>query len=272
MGYGKKAVLWKPMLSLINQFVYRPDSAFAPPDFTPAELGLAFEEVAVETADGLALSGWYLPAWNATHALMYCHGNAGDIRDWVQAAPPFVESRISVLVWDYRGYGRSEGEPSEEGLYMDGRAMWAWLKERAAQDGLPASILGKSLGSAIAIQIGIEDQPTSMILDSAFTSMREIVALHAYWVPQALIPKLYESLEKVPGITSPTLLLHGGQDQLVPLSQGESLFEALSAPKSMHVIPAAGHNDISSFSNYHQAILRFMADPAVYTNGKQTII
>lgn len=272
MAYSEKAVSFGLMLSLINQFVYRPDAAFAPPDFSPANLGLAFEEVAVETADGLTLSGWYLPAWNATHALMYCHGNAGSIHDWVEATPNFVEDRVSVLIWDYRGYGRSEGEPSEEGLYLDGRAMWAWLKERAAQEGVPASILGKSLGSAVAIQIGIEDRPTSLILDSAFTSMREIVGLHAYWAPQAMIPKLYESLEKVPAITSPTLLLHGGQDQLVPLSQGESLFEAITAPKSMRVFPSAGHNDISSYPKYHEVILRFLADPAGYTDDQLTII
>jgi pimeloyl-ACP methyl ester carboxylesterase len=87
-----------------------------------------------------------------------------------------------------------------------------------------------------------------------------------------LIPKLYESLEKIPAITSPTLLLHGGRDQLVPLSQGEKLFEAMTAPKSMHVFPSAGHNDISTQPKYHEVILRFLADPGSYADDQLTLI
>ena len=89
-----------PISPILNQFVYRPDATAAPEGFTPADMGLAYEPVTMETADGVTLSSWYLPAENATQALLYCHGNAGDIRDWVQAAPPFVEAGVSVLVWD----------------------------------------------------------------------------------------------------------------------------------------------------------------------------
>jgi fermentation-respiration switch protein FrsA (DUF1100 family) len=256
------------MLGLVNQFVYRPDATFTPLDFTPDELGLAFEEVVVEAADGVCILGWYLPAWNASHTLLYCHGNAGNIGDWVQAAPPFVESGISLLIWDYRGYGRSQGQPSEEGLLMDGLAMWHWLKARAKTDGLPASILGKSLGSAVAAHIATQEKPAGLILDSAFTSMREIVSMHASWVPKEMIPPLYESLEWAPAITCPTLVVHGERDMLVPLTQGQKLFEAITAPKIMRVIPAAGHNDISTYAGYDEAILNFLLDPAGYVAGQ----
>jgi fermentation-respiration switch protein FrsA (DUF1100 family) len=246
------------MLPIINQFVYRPDATFAQPGFTPAALGLEYEEVAPETGDGVLLSGWYLPAVKPTHALLYCHGNAGDIRDWVHAAPPFIAAGVSVLIWDYRGYGKSQGSPSEAGLYLDGKAAWAWLKNRVHKDGLPASILGKSLGSAVACSLAAEDPPVSLILDSAFTSMREVVAANVPWVPSQTIPKLFESLERVPDILCPTLVVHGGRDTLVPPAQGRQLYRALGGPKTMRMIDRAGHNDISIHPEYHRWILEFL--------------
>jgi uncharacterized protein len=252
------------MLSLINQFVYRPDVAFTPPDFTPADVGLVYEETAIETADGLKLAGWYLPAAKASHALLYCHGNAGTIGDWIHVAPPFLEAGISLLLWDYRGYGRSQGQPSEKGLYLDGLAAWAWLKQRAAREGLPVSMLGKSLGSAVVINTAAQERPAAVILDSAFTSMREVIAgalsgLDQGRLAQLDVPPLYESLALVSQINSPTLVIHGHRDALVPLNQGRRLFEALAGRKAMVVIEHAGHNDISSFPQYHQAINDFLA-------------
>ncbi len=250
------------IISLINQFVYRPDATFAPPGFTPAHLSLAYEEVTVTTADGTALSGWWLPAPRADHALLYCHGNAGDIRDWVHAAPPFIEAGCSLLLFDYRGYGRSQGAPSEEGLYLDGEAVWRWLQHRAHEEGLPASILGKSLGSAVAIHAAIQSPPASLILDSAFTSMREVVAGNLPMAPKGMIPRLFESLAKIPQVSCPTLFIHGGMDMLVPLAHGRRLYDALPGQKAFHLIEHAGHNDISAYPEYHRQILAFLRNPA----------
>jgi fermentation-respiration switch protein FrsA (DUF1100 family) len=267
------------MLDFINQFVYRPDATFADPDFTPSRLGLAYEKATFRAADGVMLSGWYLPAARPWLSLLYSHGNAGDIRDWVHAAPPFLEAGIGLLIWDYRGFGRSEGRPSEEGLFLDGRAAWAWLRRRAAADDLPAAMLGKSLGSAVAIDSAATaapgDAPLALVLDSAFTSMREIVTRLAPMVPweqaldpaqdetislEAALPALFESLEKAPNVHCPALVIHGGNDMLVPLAQGRRLFEALPGPKQLKVIPAAGHNDISIYPEYMQAIVDFLRE------------
>jgi fermentation-respiration switch protein FrsA (DUF1100 family) len=249
------------MLPVINQFVYRPDATFAPAGFTPALLGLAYEEISLVTADGLKISGWYLPAAEPHHALLYCHGNAGDIRDWVHAAPPFVEAGVSVLVFDYRGYGRSEGHPSEEGLYLDGEAVWSWLSDRGAAEDIPVSILGKSLGSAVACSLAARKRPKSLVLDSAFTSMREIVAHNVPWVPSTAIPRLFESLDIVGDIDCPTLVIHGGRDALVPIEHGRQLYKALNSAKAMRIIDPAGHNDISIYPEYQRWILEFLADP-----------
>ncbi|HSG17801.1 MAG TPA: alpha/beta hydrolase [Anaerolineae bacterium] len=252
------------MLELINQFVYRPESMFAAPGFKPDRLGLVYEEASFAAADGTRLSGWYLSAAEPWLAMLYSHGNAGDIRDWVHAAPPFIEAGISLLIWDYRGFGDSAGRPSEKGLYQDGLAAWGWLRERAAVDRLPAAMLGKSLGSAVAIHsaasLPAADGPTALVLDSAFTSMRELVARHATWVPRASIPRLFESLELAPQVRCPTLVLHGGQDMLVPVEEGRQIYEALAGPKQIKEIPAAGHNDISLYPEYTRWIVEFLRE------------
>lgn len=256
-----------PLSPLVRQFVYRLDATAASNAFTPADIDLAYESVAVDTADGVSLSGWYLPAENATQALLYCHGNAGDIRDWVHAALPFVGAGVSVLVWDYRGYGRSEGAPSEEGLYRDGEAAWRWLRARAEREGLPVAILGKSLGSAVAIHIAAGASPAALVLDSAFTSMREVVTQVVPWAPVHLVPRLFESLERAPAVTSPTLVVHGGRDSLVPVAQGRRLYEALTAPKAWRVIEAAGHNDVSTYPQYYEWVLAFLAEPVAFVES-----
>jgi len=248
------------MLPLINQFVYRPDATFSPWGFTPSHLSLAYEDVALVTSDGITLSAWYLPAHEARYALLYCHGNAGNIGDWVHAMPPFVESGCSVLLLDYRGYGQSQGKPSENGLYLDGEAAWAWLRTRAKKENLPACILGKSLGSAVVIHAATQVPPDRLILDSAFTSMREVVAANASWVPGPMIPRLFESLDLVPQLTCPTLVIHGGRDMLVPLDHGRRIYDALRGPKVMRVIAQAGHNDISAFDEYHRSIMAFLRE------------
>lgn len=247
------------MLRLINRFVYRPEATFAPPDLTPATYELAFEPVSLTTADQLALWGWYLPAAAPRAVLLYCHGNAGDIRDWVQAVPPFLEMGCSVLLFDYRGYGQSAGRPSEEGLYLDGEAAWAWTRERARQLGLPAVLLGKSLGTAVALHAAAQASPAALILDSAFASMREIAMIVTPWLPDPMFPNLFESERVAPRVTAPTLVVHGRADTLVPLSHGQRIFAALGAPhKDLHIIDGAGHNDLSGFPGYYQAIQSFL--------------
>lgn len=259
------------MLPLINQFVYRPDATSAPTDFTPADLGLDYKEVDIESEDGVTLSAWYLPAQGSqpTAALLYCHGNAGDIRDWVHATPPFIKAGVSVLIWDYRGYGRSKGEPSEEGLYRDGEAAWQWLLQRATADGLAATLLGKSLGSAVATHIaanyaGGDGNPSALILDSAFTSMRQVIANVAP-VPLNVLPELYENIERVAAVTCPTLVVHGGQDQLVSLDQARRIYEALTASKAWRIVKQAGHNDLAAYPQYHRWLLAFLEDPIGFT-------
>jgi hypothetical protein len=257
--------------SIVNQFIYRPDMTSAPEGFTPTDLGLDFESVSLRTADGLTLSAWYLPSPCPKHSLLYCHGNGGDIRDWVRAAAPFVKEGISVLVFDYRGYGGSEGIPSERGLSVNGETAWQWLVTRSEKEEIPTSILGKSLGTSVAAHIAAQYQPTGLVLDSAFTSMQAVITNLVPWLPGFTVPKLHDSLSRVPQIECPTLVIHGDRDQLVPLVQGQRVYQALEGPKAMRIVRGAGHNDIDLFSSYHEWVLGFLMDPRLFIAGRDPI-
>lgn len=153
------------------------------------------------------------------------------------------------------------GGPSEPGLYLDGEAAWSWLQSRAEAERIPASILGKSLGSAVATYVSSRAQPHCLILDSAFTSMSEIIRAKAPALPGFLIPRLFASIEQVPLISCPTLVLHGDHDTLVPPAHARRLYQALIAPKLLRLIEGAGHNDIDSFYQYHNWVKCFLVDP-----------
>ena len=116
--------------ALIDRLIYRPELTAAPKEYTPADLSLQFEDVTFIARDGTRLTGWYAFGRKPQHALLYCHGNAGNRRDWIHAVPDLAAHGCGVFVFDYRGYGDSEGRPSERGLYLDGEAAWAWLKSR----------------------------------------------------------------------------------------------------------------------------------------------
>lgn len=172
--------------------------------------------------------------------------------------PPFLEMGCSVLLFDYRGYGQSQGKPSEAGFYLDGESVWGWVEEKAEEEGITAVILGKSLGSAVAIHVATQTPPSSLILDSAFTSMREIALAGTPWLPDAMVPELYESLTIVPKLTCPTLVLHGRNDTLVPLAHGQALYDTMTCPKTLTIIDGADHNNLSNSSEYYAAIQAFL--------------
>lgn len=256
------------MTPIVNQLICRPDLTSAPEGFTPADLGLEFESVSLRTADRVTLSTWHLPSPGARLSLLYCHGNGGDIRDWVHAAPRFVRRGVSFFIFDYRGYGRSEGRPSERGLYLDGEAAWQWLVTRFREEGSVASILGKSLGASVATHIAARGRPASLVLDSAFTSVREVAVNLVPWVPSFLVPRLHDSLSRIPELGCPTLVIHGQRDKLVPLDQARHAYQALQAPKVMRIVSGAGHNDIDLYECYHNWVIAFLMNPGAFVTAE----
>jgi fermentation-respiration switch protein FrsA (DUF1100 family) len=181
------------------------------------------------------------------HVLL-CHGNAGNVADRVPHATLLSAAGFDVLLFDYRGYGRSRGRPGEAGTYADARAARRALLRRDGVGPERVLYLGESLGAAVALELAIEHPPAGVILQSAFTSVQDIARVHYPYVPRALVPDAYPSLRLVSRLHAPLLMLHGARDTIVPLMHGEALYDAAPEPKRLHVFPDAAHNDLISGS------------------------
>jgi hypothetical protein len=155
-----------------------------------------------------------------------------------------VEAGFDVFLFDYRGYGRSSGRPSEEGTYADARAARQALLRQEGASAERVIYLGESLGGAIALKLAVDSPPLGLVLRSTFTSVRALARLHYPVVPRAFVPDAYPSLERVPQLRCPVLVIHGERDDIAPFSHGEALFAAAPEPKQFHRVPGAGHNDL----------------------------
>jgi uncharacterized protein len=230
---------------------------------TPAQAGLAFEDVAIETGDGKQLHGWWVPARTGSagaHVLL-CHGNAGNVGDRVMHATLLCAAGLDVLLFDYRGYGRSTGRPSEPGTYRDAHAARLELLARPGVNPKRVVYLGESLGGAVALVLALEEPPAGLVLMSTFTSVRDMARRHYPIVPPAVIPDAYPSLRRVRELRAPLLVIHGDRDEIVPLLHAQALFEAAPDPKRLHIIEGVGHNDLvtTAGEQWAAAIARFSA-------------
>jgi fermentation-respiration switch protein FrsA (DUF1100 family) len=223
---------------LLNTLLYFPSRAIPR---TPA----AAVDLTIPTEDGERLHGWWIPARAPSlgHVLL-CHGNAGNLGDRVAHVELLSAEGFDVLAFDYRGYGRSTGRPSEPGLRLDARAAHAALLARPGVDATRVLYLGESLGGAVALALALELPPAGLILQSAFTSIRDMARRHYPFIPPPLVPDAYPSLRLIGGLRAPLLVLHGARDEIVPLMYGEALYEAAPDAKRMHVFSDAGHNDV----------------------------
>jgi uncharacterized protein len=206
-----------------------------------AEPRVPFEDV---TFDGL--HGWWVPATAGPRLghVLFLHGNAGNIGDRVPHVELLAGVGFDVLAFDYRGYGRSRGRPDEQGTYRDARAA---LEALLARDGVRRErvvYLGESLGGAIALELAVSAQPAGLVLQSTFTSIRDMARLHYPFIPRAAVPDAYPSLRLIAGVRAPLLFLHGDRDAVVPLMYGEALFDAAPEPKTIRVFRGVAHNDV----------------------------
>jgi pimeloyl-ACP methyl ester carboxylesterase len=227
---------------LLNSLLYFPSRTIIE---TPDRAGLEYFELGLKTEDGERLHGWWIGARREPLGhLLLCHGNAGNVGDRVLHAALLTAAGFDVLLFDYRGYGRSGGRPSEEGTYRDARAAFTCLLEQPGVDPGRVFYLGESLGGAVALDLALERPPAGLVLLSAFTGVRELGRLHYPFVPAPLVPDAYPALRRIHELRAPLLVLHGDRDEIVPLSQGRALFEAAPGPKRMHVFAGLGHNDL----------------------------
>lgn len=247
--------------ALIGSLVYFPSRKIAQ---TPSAVGLTFRELSFTTDDGIRLCGWWIPTRDRDRLgqILFCHGNAGNIGDRLLEAHILTRAGFDVLLFDYRGYGRSEGRPDESGTYIDARAARAALLAQPEADPARVIYLGESLGGAVALHLALEHPPAGLILQSTFTSIRDMAHHHYPLIPPFLIPDWYPSLRSVARLRTPLLVLHGDRDDIVPLSHGRALYDGAPPPKHVHIFVGRGHNDLVAMSGteYRSLIAQWGSD------------
>lgn len=214
-----------------------------PPGRTPADAGLEFRELELATSDGVRLHAWLLEARAPRGVVLVCHGNAGSIEQRIEHGSAFVSMGWSVLLFDYRGYGRSTGSPSEEGTYRDAEAAYDWLVGAGGQSGARIVVYGESLGAGVAIELARRRPVDGVVAESAFTSLADLGAeVYPILPVRWLVRHRYRNLEKVAALRVPLLVIHSPQDEIVPVAHGTRLFEAAREPRSL-LLTEGGHND-----------------------------
>lgn len=223
-----------------SSLVYFPTRVLAA---TPAAVDLAFEDVSFTTADGVTLHGWFVPAPSPRATLLFFHGNAGNISHRLESLLIFHRLGISVFIVDYRGYGRSGGEPTEQGTYQDAVASWRYLTEDRGISAGDIIVFGRSLGGAVAAWLAAQVHPAALIVESSFTSVPDLAAKIYPFLPVRFLSRFeYDTRSAVARAPCPVLVVHSLDDEIVPFDHGNLIFEGAREPKALLTI-RGGHND-----------------------------
>lgn len=261
------------LLLVLNGWLYVQQPAmiffpYAALESTPRDWGFAYEEVTLEASDGVRLHGWYIPCTGSRRALLFLHGNAGNISHRGDSVAIFHRLGFNVFIFDYRGYGRSAGHPTEAGLYRDAEASWQYLiksKGFAAED---VVIFGRSLGGAVAANLAVKVQPAALILESTFSSARDL-AHSAFPVLSRLVMIRFnfDTQARVRELAAPVLVIHSPQDEIIPYELGRKVFDASLSPKSFLAMQG-DHNTgfLRSQPAYEQGISEFLSK-GVFKDG-----
>jgi uncharacterized protein len=243
-----RLIVWLGILYLMLRWfeyrqVYHP---FARMDATGRELGRPFEDLSLETTDGVQLHAWFFPADTgsprADIAFLLCHGNAGNISHRIDHAEALLETGASVFLLEYRGYGLSAGRPSEKGTYLDAQTGYRWLREKGFDPGRIV-VLGESLGGGVATELALREPLGGIVLLNSFTSVPDLGAeLFPYLPVRWLCTIQYDNLAKLPRVTVPVLIVHSRSDSLVGFSHAERNYAAARDPKLFWEIQG-DHND-----------------------------
>jgi alpha-beta hydrolase superfamily lysophospholipase len=227
---------------------------------TPQDIGLPFKEVNLKTSDDCQIHGWFIGDQKAKDVVLFYHGNAGNISHRLDSIDIFYRLGFNVFIFDYRGYGRSEGDPSEEGTYLDSEAAWQYLVNKEKIPPKQIILFGRSLGGAIAACQATKVKAKCIILESTFTSVPDFGARIYPFLPIRWISKfLYDTRANLKHIDIPVLIIHSQDDELIPFSYGKQLYKAANQPKELLILTGS-HNE------------GFLESERIYKKGLKTFL
>lgn len=219
--------------------------------WNPSSYGVPAEDTWFLSEDDTRLHGWWIPQPKARGVVLYCHGNAGNISSRIGVFRHLRRMGLHIFAFDYRGYGRSEGEPTEDGVCADARAAYDHLTSALGESPDRVLLFGHSLGGAVAIDCAGHRPVAGLVVQSTFTNVREMArarfpSLPLHWVAR----NQFRSIDKVAELEMPKLFIHGTGDETIPHALGRKLFEASSEPKEWYSVPHAGHNDVYRYGGF----------------------
>ena len=262
MGLSVYVILLLIFMFLQSYFLYFPSRYIT---MTPAVIGLSYENVYLKTSDKIKLHSWFIPANRPKGVVLFCHGNAGNISHRIDSIRIFNQLGLSTFIFDYRGYGKSKGKLTEEGTYIDAETAWNYLVKVKKVSPSKLIIFGRSLGGSIASWLAKQHTPGVLIIESTYTSVPDIASgLYPYFPVRLLCRFRYSTKDYLKKVKCPVMIIHSRNDEIIPFSHGQKLFEAGEKPKEFLKIKGA-HNEgfIISAKKYMQGIASFISEYVV---------
>jgi hypothetical protein len=227
---------------------------------SPSDIGLSFREVSFKTSDHVSISGWFVGQGKDRDVVLFCHGNAGNISHRLDSFYIFDYLGLDTFIFDYRGYGKSGGSPSEKGTYLDIEAAWRYLVETEHIKPERIILFGRSLGGAVAARQALNVNAKALVLESTFTSVPDVGVQVYPFLPVRLLSRYrYDTRSILPRIHLPVLVVHSPNDEIIPYSHGKALFETANEPKQFLKI-SGSHNEgfINSKEIYIDGFKKFL--------------
>lgn len=228
-------------------------------EVTPAFIKLPFREINLKTSDNLQLHAWFLPR-DGRYTMLFCHGNAGNISTRLEKLELLCSLGCSVFIFDYRGYGRSDGVPSERGMYLDTQAAYDYLVNELKVPPQQILIYGESLGGAAAVELARKSVNAGLILEGVFSRARDMARALYPFLPPILFTVKLDSLSKIKEVGAPLLFIHSPDDTLVPIALARKLYRAAPEPKYFSEIRGTHSTAfLDSRAQYLTALRMFIA-------------
>jgi len=253
---------------LENKFLYKPDKELS---ITPDSENIPYEDVTIKTKDGQAINAWFVPMKDAKVTVLFCHGNGGNLSDRIYRIKFFHGAGFNFLMFDYRGYGRSTGVPSEQGFYCDAQAAYDYLASRKDVQKDKIVVYGVSLGGPVAAQLCLKRKVAALILENSLVSlMNQAQNMFPFLPMSIIITQKYDTLSKIKNIYIPKLIVQGMDDEVVSFEDIRSLYRQSAPPREF--VAYEGKHDAEDFDvsdTYKNRIIKFLADYRIITSPGQ---